>query len=309
MKYKYQYGCFDVSLRDRTRLAGINITRVAIRFFRAMKRMFINICPIWKVLCIGILFAAITDVIGEIIGKYSSWRDSFWDMRAFFLTSVLLACVSFITAGEKKHIDRLKRQKQKYDDTFYYTNELVENIMVLFTIKIKYCPFQTEELHNLFRKDIDKEIRQRELKKFMGPCKAKQYGYFDNTYPNVQAYFLFLLKEFCYVIEDLKQFQGMLVNENERERFRNYCDEILRRIREYTFTIEELKLTQTQKNTLEFIKDLTTPMYCVLAILRRPWRYKIDWRLDSLEREFLRVRGKICGPYSSPLNIWYYEQK
>lgn len=93
-----------------------------IRLLRFLKRAFHNSTPIIISIFCSFLFLIVIIPIGLKYGKYTSIIDGIWDMKSFYLTSIIITGITSITGAEKNNHEKLLNQRYIYTEFLEIAN-------------------------------------------------------------------------------------------------------------------------------------------------------------------------------------------
>lgn len=304
--FNYRRTRFHVPMLIWFQLNFIWLKLLFIRSLRFLKRVVIDIKPLFFVAVFAVVFAGLIGMLGVALEKYVVWYESFWDLKIFLFTSVFLSGFSLVTTGEREHRKKLKQQENEYFEFLFHSECFFRNVFGIFNEDYKHNLFQTENAHNRFlttMKNLSDKART-------GDLTIQLPKQFDES-TTVFDCLTFFFKEYRQTIESIRKFSTMLVNYTEAQHLAEMCDNACRELREKEFIIKFADSNYSAKLTeiLEFMGQLHGTVASIIGCLRRPWRYMPDSSLDNKTRCLLRVNGRIDEGEFNPLSYWKAEQE
>lgn len=251
-----------------------------IRFQRFLKRSFHSSMPIVISIVCSFLFLLIIIPIGLNYGKYSSVIDGIWDMKSFYLTSIIITSITSITSSEKKHHEMLIKQRSIYTDFLSIANDcskfLYSDILAIEELDDSYgmydIPYESNERWKSLYTYVIKLEKQRKNQY----SSNVDYGTFKKT-----------IIDYATRLNDFKSF----FNENNIVGFTTHEYEYLKDAVHLLTVITNIDIKNEQymfivaKQHLEIFWRLE---YAV-ASLRRPWTWDLsyDKKINKMIKSYL----------------------
>lgn len=302
--YKYRGVSFSVPFDAWRRLMWIWLCLHFRRLCRLIKRTCLSMKSLTLVIIIAILFTFITGFIGVAIAEYTVWYETFWDLRLFYCTSIIICATSAVTNQHLKHHKALKEQEYEYFEFMHLSYCFIHNVLSLLGVKITEKIFLTSEFLSKASDQIKRATaalsKEELLNSHCSPVKFRGQASPTDS-------FIFYLTEFLRVVENTKKYANRLVNESEYKYFSNTCEYACQTLREEIFLIQSTiknEIPVFSIDVLNFIDTISRQVYIIIAVLRRPWRYELDWSLDNQQHNILSNYDVTDGKSFNPLEYW-----
>lgn len=115
---RYKKSIYKINIKDGIFIIRNQVWLFTRRVLRLLKRILLRSSDIFIILLCVTAFSTLIVPMGIFIEKYNNWYDVFWDMRTFFLTSIIIAFVLTNLNEEKSR--RINLYKQFYMYSAYH---------------------------------------------------------------------------------------------------------------------------------------------------------------------------------------------
>jgi len=167
MKIIYKRTKYTLPFKDAVFIIRQIICLFIRRCLRATKRILIHLKKSFPILVFVVLFEILIIPIGIYIKKYSSWIDGIWDLRLFFLTTILITIVGGIINKENSRHLKLIKQRSAYENFKYESDRYITSLVLICDLNIS---------HDIFNKE-SRSLGQKSHYQICADCFRPFYGF------------------------------------------------------------------------------------------------------------------------------------
>lgn len=279
MKFKFQLHEGTVSFFTWIKLYCCVVRLLAIRFLRFCKRILTYLKKYIVILVCVALFEIILIPLGISMGKYTSWTDGVWDLRVFFLTSIIISVVGGILHEENIRHKELIKQFNIYKNFMFESESFISSICSLLNIECNENVFMNEQQHKNFLFHTYSKIGDSEgqpiknLKDFHDVIDP----HFICSTPQINpiTYLIILFNRYLREIDLLIQQIHIISFIGDCEQACEQLDYVYKDIWAELINIESNPEKYTEIQLLKFAESVSRAIYPAIASCRRPWRWDI----------------------------------
>ncbi|SFD02125.1 hypothetical protein SAMN05443252_1144 [Bacillus sp. OV322] len=240
------------------------------RALRSIKRIVIRFKDITIVVICAFLFSSVIIPTGIALKKYTFWYEALWDMRTFFLTSILIVFVNTNISEERRRKEGLQKQFNYYLSYMFDAEQYLTKLVSLVGISsYDHKIFLTEELLNNFEKVISENP---DVPEFTIPREE------FIKYKNLHVYLIALNKRHVSTLRDLLHSidSSDSIQINNKESVRPWIKTGIDTIEDEILLINSLGENYKPKDISNFVLNSLTYNIYIIAELRRPWRWDYE---------------------------------
>ncbi len=290
---RYKKSWYKINLRDGIfiwkQTAWLLIRRL-LRFGKRIRNRSLNIVI---VLICAILFSTLIIPIGINIEKYETWYDGLWDLRTFFLTSILIVFVNTNVAEERRRNEGLHKLFSTYSsfmfDSEYYIRDLLETVGLSYRDKI----FLTQDSLYNFEEYLEEIIHY-----------VTSFNTMDKN--DIKTYMIHLhqkqLIEFKNVLHDINTIEPA---EIRKDRVREWASRAVAKVESEIIKIQFSSKEYTPLEVINYIRENLINFEYSIAELRRPWRWDHERNMNIRYR--LIYSGKIVSSFDT--NEYWFDKR
>lgn len=246
---KYKQEKYKVTLKNKFKITLIKYLLLIKRVVRRGRlliphnlKMYILLTICWGIYGILIYF------VGNIYKDSYTIYDVIWDLKNSYFTSIILALFIGGYTQIENYKERMSVQHDFYTDALSCFNNL-------------FFPILGDEISNyyIFYNDIclKKTLNYITNKKMMHLSKTELDNIADDLFIQLNK------------IEDARKNNRIIGM--HKERLRDYIDKAKKALKKYN-----------PKMSIKDIDDISYFLYCIIADIRRPWRWDIDNNIKIL---------------------------
>ena len=137
----YKKSIYKINISDGIFIIRQTLWLLRRRVLRFIKRVLLRSTNIIIVLLCAVLFSLLIVPIGLHLEKYNNWYETFWDLRIFFLTSVLIVFVTTNMNEEKKRREGLGNQYFTYSSFMSVSESYIKDLLTLINMAYQIVYF------------------------------------------------------------------------------------------------------------------------------------------------------------------------
>lgn len=254
------------------------------RFLRLAKRLVLYTKHIIPIIVCVIIFEAVVIPTGLSLGVYKSWKCGIWDLRTFFLTSVLITLVLKVYTLECERHKSLLNQYSVYN-TFKFESEVfIQSLCKIVNFEWNFDMFFTDADFRNYYEELQKKMKS-DFPEMQNKVIIDDYLlYSTKKIPReivIEIYFEQYYRELNNVKSALyaENFIGPI--NHAKEQINDICNEL----KAEQCIIKKQADNYTDIQLLRFIDCISRCIFPAVKDLRHPWRW--DFNIDEEIRQII----------------------
>ena len=291
----YKRATYVINIKEGIHIVLNEMWLINRRFLRLGKRLLNYSKFIFLILFCLVIFTLGVIPLGLIFHKYTNWYDGIWDLRMFFLTSIVVVYVTTVINNEKKRKNILINQFNIYLELKFiaegYLGVLCKNIGFTYDEDILLTSIHCDTF----------------LEKMQGYQIETSHECFDDSFDEIPSYitkkdiFIMYSNRLLKVLREYKSYVSLDTiigfDSYTKERF----DSCINKIENEIYITDKINIENFEYELKSYIYSMTYPIFLVLVEMRKPWRW--DYERNKKIRNILREKA-ICIKEYDKTNYW-----